>query len=394
MGGREAELAAARLVAAHRCPYLASAVFAMTPRWRSGLGTFATDARWRVYVDPACFERWTVDEAAAVLIHEVHHLLRDHCGRAEAIGVTVLEHRRFNIAADLEINDDLGDLALPAGGVKPAQFGFDTGELAEAYFDWLEPQDLDEVGWECGSGAHGVPDEWEEPGRDGVGSGEADLIRQQAAAEIRSFHRQRGSVPAGLVRWADAYLEPTVDWRRLLAAAVRTAFANLAGSADFSYARPSRRSSPTRPSAILPSLRQPVPRVAVVVDTSGSMSRDYLDMALVEVRSVLQLAGVAGQYLTVFACDTTVHATSRVFAIREVQLIGGGGTDMRVGLEAALASRPRPDVVIVLTDGFTPWPSTPTPGRVIVGLIGDGGSSPSWAHEVRIPMPTSNAPGQ
>ncbi|MGB9372573.1 MAG: VWA-like domain-containing protein, partial [Jiangellales bacterium] len=45
---------------------------------------------------------------------------------------------------------------------------------------------------------------------------------------------------------------------------------------------------------------------------------------------------------------------------------GGGGTDMRAGIEAASRARPRPDVLIVLTDGYTPWPERPPAGMALV----------------------------
>ncbi|NEB75268.1 hypothetical protein G3I40_08495, partial [Streptomyces sp. SID14478] len=35
----------------------------------------------------------------------------------------------------------------------------------------------------------------------------------------------------------------------------------------------------------------------------------------------------------------------------------------------AVRSRPRPDVIVALTDGQTPWPSAPPPARTVVGLF-------------------------
>jgi len=87
-----------------------------------------------------------------------------------------------------------------------------------------------------------------------------------------------------------------------------------------------------------------------------------------------------------------VHAVRRVSRPAQVVLAGGGGTDMGAGIAAAAALRPRPSVVIVLTDGWTPWPPAPPRGiRVVVGLLATSGApapaGPPWARSVLIDDP-------
>ena len=192
-------------------------------------------------------------------------------------------------------------------------------------------------------------------------------------------------MPAGLLRWAEQTLQPAVDWRRVLAAELRRAVADTAGAVDYSYRRPSRR-APVAGPVVLPALRRPVPEVAVVCDTSGSMTEDLLAAALAEVEGLLRSLGLARQ-VRVLACDTAVGAVRRVTSARQVELVGGGGTDMGAGIDAAAALRPRPAVTVVLTDGFTPWPDRPPRGsRVVVALLGDEApDGPGWARSVRVP---------
>lgn len=58
---------------------------------------------------------------------------------------------------------------------------------------------------------------------------------------------------------------------------------------------------------------------------------------------------------------------------------------MRAGLDAAAALKPRPDLVIVMTDGYTPWPAqAPKHQRVVVGLLDERGEVPDWADHVLI----------
>ncbi|MGW4297317.1 VWA-like domain-containing protein [Micromonospora chersina] len=174
-----------------------------------------------------------------------------------------------------------------------------------------------------------------------------------------------------------------VDWRRALTGAVREAAAWASGAVDYTYQWPSRRSQVLR-GVVLPRLRQPVPRVAIVVGTSGSMSDGRLAVALAEVSGVLRAVGIGGNRVTVLSCDAAVQVVRPVHTVGEVRLAGGGGTDMRVGVTEAL--RHRPHIIVVLTDGYTPWPATPPESaRVIAGLIGaDAPAPPDWITTVRI----------
>jgi len=76
------KLMAARLKATKSYPYLSSALMALHPIKVQGLGTYAVDKHWRLYWDET---QWDVDQMSEVLVHEVWHLLRKHCHRAETI---------------------------------------------------------------------------------------------------------------------------------------------------------------------------------------------------------------------------------------------------------------------------------------------------------------------
>ncbi|WP_083949761.1 vWA domain-containing protein [Herbidospora yilanensis] len=379
------KLLAARYRAAADRPYFATALYALSIVPSSRVPTMGVDAHWRCYVSPAFVDATPVEELAAVWIHEVAHLLRDHHARAGRLPPADQRDRlRVNVAQDCEINDDLlaDRLPLPAGRMEPRLFGLAPGRLFEEYVPLLPPH---EHPLDCGSGAHGRPSPWEiGEGAPMVGPVEAESLRRHTAEAMRAHRRSRGTLPKGWERWAEQVLEPVVDWRRVLTGAVREAVAWAGGAVDYTYRRPSRRSAAMR-GVVLPSLRRPLPRVAIVVDTSGSMGDDELAAALAEVTGVLREVGVHGNRVTVLACDADVHAVSRVTSAEQVTLAGGGGTDMRVGVTAALAARDRPNVVIVLTDGHTPWPDEPAACRLIAALIGSGAPPPpGWVETVSV----------
>lgn len=382
------KLLAARYRAASDRPYLASALYALTVVPSTEVPTMGVDRHWRCYVSPAFVDATPVPELAGVWIHEAAHLLRDHHGRADRLpAATQRDWHRVNIAQDCEINDDLlaDGLRLPEGRMEPRRFGLPEGRLFEEYVDRLPPT---KHAPDCGPGAHGRSVPWELTGPGGparLGDVEAQALRRQTADAMRVHQRTRGTLPGGWQRWAEEVLEPTVDWRQALSGAVREAAAWAGGAVDYTYRRPSRR-TPALRGVVLPSLRRPLPRVAVVIDTSGSMGDAELAAALGEVTGVLREVGIRGNRVTVLACDADVHAVSRVTATEQITLGGGGGTDMRVGIEAALATAERPNIVVVLTDGLTPWPEEHPPCRVIAALIGSSAPQPpDWVETVRIP---------
>lgn len=324
-------------------------------------------------------------ELAGVWIHEVSHLLRDHHGRADRLPAAEQRDRlRINLAQDCEINDDLlsDGLTLPDDRVAPGTFGLPDGRLFEYYLPRIPPHSCLH---DCGSGAHASPADWETgDGASRLSPVEAEALRRHAAEAMRAHQRARGTLPAGWKRWADEVLEPVVDWRRVLAGAVREAVAWAGGAVDYTYRRPSRRSAALR-GVVLPSLRRPLPTVAMVIDTSGSMGEDDLAAAMAEVTGVLREVGVSGNRVAVLACDADVHCVSRVTSAQQVTLAGGGGTDMRIGIERALALPERPGVVIVITDGLTPWPAEPSACRLIAALTSmKAPAAPAWAETIRI----------
>ena len=386
-GWDRGKVAAARLWATARFPYLASALFACPVVPAPGSRAVAVDDRWRLYVDPALVDAWPVEALGSVLVHHTGHLLRDHAARARALGLDDHDAKAWVTAADAEINDDLlgADLAPPERPVLPADLGCRPGRMAEEYFAAIRTTRRESCG-ECGSGVDGLPRPWDEgDGGECMSDYAAGLLRCQVAAECLAHGKQAGTVPAGLLRWAEEVLRSRVDWRRLLAAELRRGITDVAGSADYSYRRPSRRSAAS-PRVVLPALRRPVPEVAVVCDTSGSMTDGLLGEVLAEVQGILRSVGVRDRGVRVLSCDAAVHVARRVTSARSVELVGGGGTNMGAGIDAALRSRPRPSVVVVLTDGYTPWPPEPPKAcTVVVGLLGAAPPpAPAWARTVRI----------
>src|SRR4030095_11833894 len=163
-GGYSRALQAARVRASYQRAYFAPALFTLIPVKTDQIASMAVDTRWRLYYNDEWVAAHSVEENAAVLIHEVSHLLREHEARKQATAVK--NPTLWNTATDCEINDDLTaeGFPLPDDPPLPGKYGLLTGENAETYYRQLYVQGSDPTtelhtragaGIDCGSGAPG-----------------------------------------------------------------------------------------------------------------------------------------------------------------------------------------------------------------------------------------------
>lgn len=396
-------LARARLRALRLCPYLAAAITSLTFYRADGIATFAVDARLRVFLDPAVLSEWSVNQAAGALIHEVNHVLRGHFVRARG------SRQIWNIASDLEINDDLvrARVELPIGALLPNTLGLPDSQTAEFYAaalqrnsdphsahfaceivgndeersDHVAPRGFGQC--RCGSGATGVRDVFEtasEPS--GVSETRLYRIRQLVAEEVLSS--AAGDIPAGLRRWAQGFARP-ITWRTCLQTALRLAVRTQSGQVDHEWFRPNRRH---RGRILLPRLVGRVVDVACIVDTSGSMKQSDLDFALGEVLGLRRQAIVGD--IHVISCDTVAqyHGLVTRSSIREFALEGGGGTTLQAALDLLDEEGLDCAIVVFITDGHNAWSSSRPRGTNTTKFMAvtptQAPLAPDWIKQIQV----------
>ena len=360
----------------------------------------AVDAKGRLYIGPR-FADFAKDPGtgAYILAHEMWHILRRHIPRSAG-----MDHRLFNIAADMEINDDDpgGEGKRPrcqdwphkgfcraASGIAciwhPDVLGFPTGLTMEQYYAMLLDQHPELGGSDDGSWWLDLrPREWDSAQLPpGLSDGELRMIASQVAAAIKSG--KYAGAGAGMQKWAEDELEAAkVPWQRLLRGAVATALSPH-GHALQTYSRPPRRRAPAN--VVSPGSYRLSPNVAVVLDTSGSMGSgkdSAMRAGCSEIGGILKSVAE----VRLICCDHTAAAAQNLRQAANAQLQGGGGTDMGAGIAAAVSLRPLPAVVVVVTDGYTPWPETKPALPVIVCIVRDKQNSasapdgPDWARVI------------
>jgi predicted metal-dependent peptidase len=253
----------------------------------------------------------------------------------------------------------------------------------------------------------GSPQGWEErakelsDGIEGQDPADAKLMRRSTAEKIANAiaaakakgGKGQGDIPAGLQVWAQTMLQPpTVRWQSVLASDVRSAIASKSGADDYTRARISRRywglARLSARAPVMPALRSPKPEVVIVVDTSGSMVEGDNPPVLIAMSEAIGVVKAIGAPLRVMAVDAAVQAVARVVSAKDIERLnaGGGGTNMVVGITEA--DKSRPDVIVLLTDGQTPWPAPNAMphAKLVVAVLGNSKVPDHIRKVVRIPM--------
>jgi predicted metal-dependent peptidase len=351
------------------------------------MGTVGISSRGVIYADPEFLK--SRDVPPALLEHEVWHLVLNHAGRASAFRA---EQRLWNVAADLEIHGgilrtgSLGALTTliqhEGSPLTPKLFGFPEGKTAEQYYTMLLQNNVVVVSAEFGSAADGVPRDYEGHVAGDPDCGEMSELQQERLRDEvakASAGQRPGTVPSGVLCWAASRLKAAkLNWKQVLSRLLHVSMLSSLGDDEPTYSQVNRRNPGGARGYLSPAIVDVDLAVGVVVDTSGSMAGEALDNALSETLGIVRAFG--GAVLTLM-CDAEVYGWKSVQSAADFDVRGGGGTDMREGIEAAEKNR---DVqtVVVITDGDTPWPEHRGRKPLVVVLVDGHRETPSWAKTV------------
>jgi predicted metal-dependent peptidase len=191
-----------------------------------------------------------------------------------------------------------------------------------------------------------------------------------------------GSLPSGLRQAVDDLIEPKLDWRQILSKWL----GERGHREDYSYRRPNRRSQDD--SVTLPSLSAGRADVAVIIDTSGSMTGEPLKEIVSEVQAVVEELRCTSIFLS---CDAQVHdevhEPEHIEQITEA-LGGGGGSDLRPAFDK-LAELNFTGPVIAATDGWITVPDVKPLGQDVMWLMPTFSADEppaQYGEELRVPI--------
>ena len=347
-----------------------------------------------------------------VMMHEILHVVLQHCTRGEAE-----DPESYNIAADIVVNSNI---MLENGGkassITLSKYGTSMhvapdgkeGHVytAEQVYAMLpknpNKKDKDKspgsadgrAKKEIAKDKHQPVWVWDDHSQWGKYE-EDDTLRDvwikrfedaAEAIEIRDPSNARGLLPAFAQRILKELKKPQTDWRTILNDFIQEEVV------DYSFAPPDRRfdDSPF----FLPDFNGKediVEDILFMIDTSASMSDDMITAAYTEVKGAIdQFDGKLKGWLGFFdAAIIEPQPFKDEEEFRIIKPVGGGGTDFQIIFEYVMKHMEDklPASIIILTDGYAPFPQEKLAGGIpVLWLLNNEEVNPPWGKIARISL--------
>jgi predicted metal-dependent peptidase len=342
--------------------------------------------------------------------HELGHIIHGHLSDGQK-RPDLYRDPLVNVAMDLAVDSLIqseGDqpdwvlmpskLRMPKAGVPPEKWqNFPERATWERYYELLKqmrdefPEQfqqqvvirihapVDDEGNQVSGDSH---DMWQD------GKGDCDhpdvvdevvrqLVRQAwETTQSREGGRGRGTIPGSVAELVEELLgKASVPFTRLFRAFVASRFDV---SRRVAVNKVSRRRSTIPGSRSSKKLR-----VLWCRDTSGSVGSEELAVSYNELYEMKRQTGVS---VAVQDFDHGLQGPlldlDAVSVKKAAEFRGRGGTEFSEPLK--LAAQMRPDVCIITTDGYAPFPDPP-PGVPVMWLITHNGAKPPWGMVIRLP---------
>tara|TARA_B110000459_G_C16610851_1_gene496031 strand:+ start:1534 stop:2697 length:1164 start_codon:yes stop_codon:yes gene_type:complete len=301
-------------------------------------------------VNPDFLDSLSEDHRVGLVKHEILHISFGHLIMRDMYS----DHKLFNIAADLEINQYIETKYLPTGGITMDTFPELTlppRAGTKVYYDLLSQakddgtcQSLDSMlNDETGDSPYDDHGTWKE--FDDLSEADKKLVQKQVEHQLKEVAEQtekrQGNLPGELAELIGRlrHIEPPkFDWKSYLRRFV--------GNSSISYTKKLRRKYNKRYVAN-PGLKIKFKNhILVGVDTSGSVSSEEL----IEFMSEICHMHKTGHKITVAQCDTQLNSVEEFNPKKDWAIKGRGGTSFQPVIDH-YNEHGKYTALIYLTDG-------------------------------------------
>ncbi|NQV17774.1 MAG: hypothetical protein HQ534_04445 [Armatimonadetes bacterium] len=320
-------------------PFFASIALQLRLKEDTECETAYTDSVVLGY-NPEFINKLSNAEVKGLICHEVLHIAMLHPFRKNS-----REHIRWNAACDYAVNPIVRNegYTLPEGALSEGKF---KDLEAEVIYNQLPKS----IKISAAVALMGEVRDYQQDKSSSKGS-HANTLPQQmknckiAIARAAAVAKAQGKLPAGLERMLQEALQPKLPWKEILSRFITENARN-----DYTWKQPNKRYLYS--GLYLPGLNVPtLGTIAIIIDTSGSISQKELDTFAAELHSILSI--YPGTEIKVIYVDSKVAHVEDI-SINDFNLYvkGGGGTDFKPGFEYIEQEDILPSCVIYFTDGY------------------------------------------
>lgn len=297
----------------------------------------ATNGKQLLY-NPEKMQSYGDETIMAVITHEIGHVVLGHLWRRQN-----RDNRVWLIAIEYPTNELVKKCNvfawLPDGCLYDDELSKKSAEevydILIKHADQIKTPDLqgcaiDEGYDQAGDNMTPTESEW-----------------MERIAQATQVAKQAGKLPGHLEQYLEGLFQSRLHWSVLL----RRFTSSLKMPVRPSWSRPRRRLLAA--GLYIPKkLRRDRPRLAVGLDVSGSISDDQLKEFVGELYGMQYLAEIT---LIMFDVDIRRQVPLQEF-LSDHKITGRGGTDFRPVFKRVEQVSPRYDGVVMLTDGYAPYP--------------------------------------
>jgi len=330
-------------------------------RAKSGIPTAYTNGRDKYY-GKEFIDTLDEKELNFVVAHENFHVLYKHMTTWQRLWKE--NAQLTNMACDYVINQQIVDIDPTGELIKVPKLDICLDEkyrgwdAKQVYDDLKKNQDDDDDKQGDGDGKGGSFDEHGFDDASDMTEAERDELEQAVDQAARQGDILAGKLGGTTGRDVGAIPEPQVNWREQLQEFVQSV---CAGRDSSTWRRPNRRWLAT--GAYMPSpFSESIGPMVVAVDTSASIGPETINQFIAEVVKITD--DMPPERLHLLYWDSHV-AREEVYVpgeyesmISSTKPMGGGGTDPNCVKQFVDDMGTKPELVLVLTDGFIfgDWP--------------------------------------
>jgi len=334
-------------------PFFASIMLKRPFTERFDIPTLAVTDSGNIFYNPFFIAQQEPDQIVWAICHEVLHYASGHGLRRGS-----RDPKKWNVAGDAWINDTL--TSIPVGKPIPGTVNM-PGSKDRTVEDIYATLPEDDGGKGKNKGGQGNPsgqggdpmaDDMEDDGagKDPSAAAEADAQRKLDVAEAAQVAKAKGKLPGQLADFVSDTIESRTPWYDILERYMTERIKN-----DFSWARPNRR---YMPDYYLPSIDGVGAMGPIVcqVDISGSISQQEIAHYNGHIKRIIEQCRPTKVHVIYTDTQVQKHEEFDNPDDVEIRFYSGGGTDMRAGFDYIEQHGIEPEVMVTLTDGYTPFP--------------------------------------